>query len=495
MLDQSFSPDNFKTIIQILNRKGIYIEGEGKFTRDVFLPSRREANKLLSINQTIKSERERLIINAKRNSTKFDYGSYKFFKDAFSDLKTKIRKVKDEKLEEVLNELSELVNKESYKVGFNRGHIKWGKQLYVDNGTAEDFLVLKQIQYNLKKSFKVKPSSRSLILPQLITLLEDKFSKTVIRTDISSFYENIDHGLLISKIGNNNVLSSPSKRIIKQVLNAYWQTLIADGLKLSTDIRVGIPRGFGISAYLAEVFMREFDSRIRALPNVTYYARYVDDIIIIITPNSRHETISPNSYIDRVEKILDEEVKLSLNLEKTKVLDLRPVASKLTSISTLQMTFLGYIFIFKYRHVDNDISNPISLQNVVVRMSRERKKRYAKRIINAFKIYDRGRTVFLKKSNRLLIRRIKYLTSNTKLIGNKSKAFVGVYFSNIFLTEDYDDLIFLDKLLSIEINKLPASTSYLKARLTKFKFKKGFKTKIFYNYNLKTLDLILNNWD
>ena len=49
----------------------------------------------------------------------------------------------------------------------------------------------------------------------------------------------------------------------------------------------GVPRGFGVSAYLSELYMREIDNEIKALPDVIYYARYVDDIVIIFSPKTK----------------------------------------------------------------------------------------------------------------------------------------------------------------------------------------------------------------
>jgi hypothetical protein len=45
----------------------------------------------------------------------------------------------------------------------------------------------------------------------------------------------------------------------------------------------GVPRGVGISSYLSELYMENIDNEIRNLQDVIYYARYVDDIFIIIS--------------------------------------------------------------------------------------------------------------------------------------------------------------------------------------------------------------------
>ncbi|WP_454802854.1 antiviral reverse transcriptase Drt3a [Mucilaginibacter phyllosphaerae] len=495
MLDQSFSPDNFRTIMQVLNRKGIYVEKEGKFVLDVFSASRAESNKLLHISHKIKTEKDRLWIIAKAARVPFDYTTYQNFKNKLAEEKAQIKIKREEILDNILLELSKTTNVESYKIGVNKGDVKWGKQLFVDNKTAEDFFVLRQIQYNLKKSFRVKPSDRTQILSQLVTLLDDKFPKLIIKADISSFYENINHELLIGKINSNNVLSSPSKRLIKQVLNKYWQLLIIDGVKNVGDVRVGIPRGLGISAYLAEVYMRDFDNSIKSLPNVTYYARYVDDIILIVTPGSRGDSKSQDDYIASIKDTLNQKSELQLNLEKTEAVDLRPYLFKITSSTTLRMTFLGYKFVFKYRVDRSEGSDPsVILLPVFIGMSDVRKRRYANKILKAFEIFEIDKSRYLKKANRLLIKRIQYLTGNTKLIGNKSNVFVGIYFSNLQLTSPQTDLDFLDKILTLKIDSLADNAQYLKARLSKFKFQIGYQKKFFQTYKLSVLDEILKIW-
>ena len=43
----------------------------------------------------------------------------------------------------------------------------------------------------------------------------------------------------------------------------------------------GLPRGIDISATLSELFMADLDSEIKKIDGIFFYARYVDDIIVI----------------------------------------------------------------------------------------------------------------------------------------------------------------------------------------------------------------------
>src|SRR5690606_38479209 len=101
-------------------------------------------------------------------------------------------------------------------------------------------------------------------------------------------------------INDNQLLSPKSKTLIKSLFYSYNE--LTDQLKLPVEKRKGIPRGAGISANLAELYMREVDNKIKRLSNVTYYGRYVDDIIILFTPTWK---MCLDDYKTKVKEITD----------------------------------------------------------------------------------------------------------------------------------------------------------------------------------------------
>lgn len=354
MLDQSFSKDNFRTIFDIQCRKGNYIEDKAFFEVDLFAESREESKKISDINKNIKKEKERLKKEANLTKDTFNVVAYNEFKDSFNDSKKEIVKRKDEILNNVLQKISDGVCAKDFKISIEKGIVISGEQLYITQKRPEFFFVMKQIQYNIKRSFKVKQAERFSILRQLSSLLQDNFPKVVIRTDISKFYESISHKKLLEKITENEILNYPSKKIIKDILNDYWKILLADGKKSTTDDRKGIPRGIAISAYLAELYMKDIDNKIKLLPNVTYYARYVDDIVVIFTPANRNESKSVEEYKNEIIQIVEENGDLSINKDKTKPFDFRKVLN-VPKIETFP--FLGYNFIFEYKEVEQQDCN------------------------------------------------------------------------------------------------------------------------------------------
>ena len=55
---------------------------------------------------------------------------------------------------------------------------------------------------------------------------------------------------------------------------------------------MGVPRGVGISPLLSEIYVRDLDSSISSFIGTHFYARYVDDIFIILTafPNGEKDS-------------------------------------------------------------------------------------------------------------------------------------------------------------------------------------------------------------
>jgi len=103
-------------------------------------------------------------------------------------------------------------------------------------------------------------------------MLGSKFPFELVRTDISSFYESIDRQRLIEKMDRDQLLSPASKKYILQVLNSYGQI---------SNTTTGVPRGVGISAYLAELYLEPIDKAIKEIPGLVLYCRFVDDIVAV----------------------------------------------------------------------------------------------------------------------------------------------------------------------------------------------------------------------
>lgn len=501
MLDQSFSYDNFRTLLDVENRKGTYLEDKTFFKdNDLFSESRLLSNKIIEINKQIRDEKAKL--PAKHLRTPNDYVKI----DIFEKQKEEIKKERENKLEEILKEISATINDEKFRLIIQKGIVKYGDQLYTAENTPENYFVLKQLQRNIYKTFNVKQSDRKKLISQISLLLNDNFPKVILRTDISKFYESIPHRQLLNQIEENSLLSYPSKKVVKDILNQYWKILVDDGIKNANDERVGIPRGIGISAFLSELYLKDLDSLIKSLPNVTFYARYVDDIIIIYTPDNRSEIVSTSKYKSDVKHII-EKFSLKMNNDKTQIIDLRKANYQRNQSKNYSLTYLGYKFLISFKKSKNDKGKDVIVrQPLSIKMSEKKFERYKEKIKVAFDEFSSDvikHATCTSKINNKLVQRIKILTSNFRLYRRKNNVLIGIYFSNEFLTKELQDLKDLDTFLKSEIARVSASLSVIaKSKLEKLSFVSGFENQHTLNFNFNeknkrgavNIDKILNIW-
>ena len=161
MLDQSFSFENFRIILDVENRKGKYLENNKMFNdNNIFRESREITDKKIELNRLINIEFKKLPEKSAR--IKEDYKKI----DELNLEKKKINVEREIALEKILNELSQKTNIDNYKIEIKKGQIKYGSQLYTVDNKPEHYFVLKQLQRNIYKTFKVKQASRKNIISQ-----------------------------------------------------------------------------------------------------------------------------------------------------------------------------------------------------------------------------------------------------------------------------------------------------------------------------------------
>lgn len=442
-MKQSFNSDNFIKIFYSENKKGVYLES--KYT--IFKPIKKHTNSISKINQNFKDNQ---------------YNSEKL-KEKANRVKDKLKERKYRKLEGIFSDLENTIESQGINFKLISGKSISNKQTYKIENTGDSpeiFFALKQVQNNIKASFKVRPSNRYEISNQVINMLDNDFPKCVIRTDIESFFESIPHDKLKEKLNKNYILNAESKNIINKILGQYS--------KLSKTDK-GIPRGVGVSPYLAELYMRDIDNKIKALPNLTYYARYVDDMILVFTPNTKYDK---TCHLNKILKIIKSE-ELQLKEEKTK-------AYNLYENSCIQLDFLGYEIV------------KVNTIKINVSITDSKVSKYKEKIDSSIKYYTRSINYDEKSARKLLRNRLKYLTGNTRLLNAKKDILIGIYFSNILLT-DTKKLKGLDDYLKYKLDKLNPTIN-LQDKFSKYSFEKGFKEKTFYKFDVKTLKAILNIW-
>jgi len=443
MLDQSFSAENFRAILDLENRKGVHLEDKLSMTS-----IRRINEKIKECNQGI---REKKKVN--------DFSSVNLLKEE----KKKLREKKEVDLSEELEKISNIVSSKTFSVEMVKCKGPDGKYIYKVPRKPDQYFALKQVQRNISKLFNVKQENRSKIVDQVKLLLGDQFPKFIIRTDIKGFYESVPHESLLKIINDNNLLTPFSRKILRNILTSY---------KVLSGARGGVPRGIGVSAYLAELFMRDIDNEIRNARGVCYYARYVDDIIIIYTPESSPDDYNRN-YLQEIKGVIEDKYKLKLNMSKTVSIDLR------REKSSKVLEYLGY----KFKFGDLPLVTLLSDNKVV---------RYKIKLKLAFDDYINYGKVNEKDARRLLVNRVRFLCTNTKLRNNKKNILVGIYYSNSQLS-DISDLEKIDMSLASHIAGKIKSI-HLQDRLKKYGFKKGFVDKVFSPFKPNELNEVKKVW-
>ena len=447
MLDQSFSATNFRKIVDIENRKGNYLEGD-------FFPDVEEKSNEI---QVAKNEL-RKIKQQKSTLSEEEYEEKKA--EAIANI-DRLKGQKEELLNQELDKISSQINSKGFSFGIKEVDVGMPKKVYVAENNAATYFALKQVQHNIRRLYKVKQANRHQIVCQLRELLGDRFPKYILRTDISSFYESIPRKNLLKKLRDDPLLTLTSKKIIRRILFEY---------SAITGNDVGLPRGIGISAYLAELYMRDIDRAIRDYPGVLYYARYVDDIFIIYCPPPNTGTMAFRR------SIVTEFKRLGLIRNKNKTLIIKSDPS-----TTVSVQYLGYKYL-------------IGSGSVELRMTDKKLDRYKKRIDLTFSAYDKKANKPKKtemQARALLEKRVRFLTCNTRLVNNKKNVVSGIFFSNSLLTK-LDDLQDLDAYLTTKIAGLLKPR--LQNRLSKQSFKHGFETRKYHKFSAQDLSKIVEVW-
>lgn len=215
-------------------------------------------------------------------------------------------------------------------------HKKTNKITYsfVPEEGFEGDVVSRRLDFLLRRIFRINFKDRFVISSQLKSIFESDFSGTVIRLDIASFYESLNPSLLKNYLINDRILASETKEAIEVFFDSF------------SEHCSGVPRGISLSSTLSEIAMKQFDRRVSSIPGVYYYARYVDDIIVL--------TKGRQEFLSCVSDILLEGLTEGLSFNnKTKVIKLNSVGNgRGTSLSSEQedrchhLNYLGYKYMF-----------------------------------------------------------------------------------------------------------------------------------------------------
>lgn len=198
------------------------------------------------------------------------------------------------------------------------------------------------------------------------------------KTDIKSFYDNIDHDILI-KIIKSRVKSTKLLNLIKYSLKTPTVPINYKKKEKEKYKRTcGVPQGLSISNILANIYLMEVDSKLQHIG--LKYIRYVDDILIFIEEND-------TSNIEEKVKVIMSEYSLSLNMSKTEC-----------QLCDFEFEYLGYLLSkqqtsIKESNIERFITSVAAKFSSYIHNSDERIKKYPWLNI------DIQRTVFIEDLN------------------------------------------------------------------------------------------------
>jgi hypothetical protein len=325
-------------------------------------------------------------------------------------------------------------------------------------------VVLRCLNRTIRQAVRIRPADRDTVIRCLATILAEGVPHRLYKLDIKKFFESIGVLDLFAQLANE-------PRIPRNV------TLILQNFLIELVDRriVGVPRGVPLSATLSEYLMMRFDSIVSRSKEVYFYARYVDDIIIIT--GAREDKTSFNRFIRRALP-----KGLSFNSLKTTFLDI-PVQHKSNGAALVgSFDYLGYNFsIHETVRVDNHLSRAVDV-TLAPRKVRRIKSRVSRAVAN-FTL--NGDTALLERRMQLLTGNYNLRDSSTGRIRN-----VGLY-CNYRRANSMAALVELDSFLrSVFVGergslsqKLSSKMSYKDRRsFLRYSFTKSFHDRTFYNF-------------
>lgn len=276
-------------------------------------------------------------------------------------------------------------------------------------------------EYTEDEKSILENKSVQVIVADIKKYIDSDEYKYYVKIDVTGFYDNIEHDILIDKLRKR----IKSEEIINLVINAIKAKQVLDN-ENQFKLDVGVPQGLSISNILANIYLNDFDKENNSKDDYKYF-RYVDDIFILCNSEEKAKEI-----LRKLTRKLKMQYFLEVNQEKTRC-----------GLVENGVTYLGYRF-----------------ENGTIRVRDESLKRLEKNIESIFSQYIN--TVDEKKNLEFLI-----WSLNLKITGgvkdNKRYGWV-FFFSQI---EDEKILFHLDSLMEKYIKRFKLENE-LQGKLKRF---------------------------
>lgn len=149
-----------------------------------------------------------------------------------------------------------------------------GRTIYKNNDLPTELVLRKAVQ-NIRKISSARQSNRLDIIQRLQLLCREGMPFAIAKFDVKQFYPSVDQASLKGMV-QRRLDTAPGTR---RVLEGFITECAAQGIH-------GVPPGLALSAALGEMYMQDFDASIQSQLKPHLYARYVDDIILVLPPTN-----------------------------------------------------------------------------------------------------------------------------------------------------------------------------------------------------------------
>ena len=342
----------------------------------------------------------------------------------------------------------------------------------------ESELVLRKATQNVSKILKTKQSNRIEIIRRIRLLCEEGMPFCLGRFDIRQFYESIDQHQL-EETFNRRLATSPSTR---KVLSTFMQECRLNGVN-------GLPQGLAISAVLSELYMSSFDEKVPRELNTHFYARYVDDILMLLPP--RYEAKRLKKHIVSMLP-----TGLSLNEKKTRILSF---SEKTTANGGTEHKFDYLGFSFCVTRVSKAKKNRAASRRVTIDIAQSKVAKRKTRVVRALLQYLSDH----KYAD--LVDRFKIITCNyrfydhrngkLRLAGNShGYGLIDLPSQALDELDRFVKHILLSRSGKIGAQLAQALPKSRSQRLLRLSFKRGFESKTYFHFSPNRLNYLIKCW-
>jgi Reverse transcriptase (RNA-dependent DNA polymerase) len=352
-----------------------------------------------------------------------------------------------------------------------------GKNIYQVSDLAES-LVVRHITSNIRRVTRVKQDDRQFIVRCLKNILSEGIPLRLYKLDISSFYESVPLELVFQNLESDYAFSGQSIR----ALRSLFEQLKIAGVS-------GLPRGVSLSATLSEYLLREFDKKMSERVGVWFFARFVDDIVVV--SDGREDQAS---FMDFAREILPNGLRFN---SKSAILDFKPFVKGNGPSEEHGFDYLGYHFSVGLSHQDRRHDGK-RWRDTWLDIAPSKVRKIKSRIAKALIAYS-GDSDFL-----LLLNRIRLLTSNFNFVDKKTGArrISGIFFNYPLIDAARSkalqdlDLYLLHAITSRHPkNRLyPVMTTSQRQQLLNLRFQDGFRNKRFFSFSPMRLAALTSCW-